>query len=236
LPLRRPTWQRAGDARQVQSTDRASAGAPLSPDRALQETARSGDCEPRSAASCNPTSAAAARFTIALEPDGRPAGFRLQATTPRSTIGPRSRKAPICCARTSAIGAIGCSGKPIQLTQAEAAFRIQKDQLNVRPIWRQREDRVQTHILVCFLAFALWKSLEMWQQRAGLGKLPARHSRRAGAHPVARRRSADRNTRPDPPALRRSTRPRPGVARLGIILTKRMRLPEQELPRLAHSA
>jgi hypothetical protein len=37
----------------------------------------------------------------------------------------------------------------IQLTQAEAAFRIQKDQLNVRPIWHQREDRVQAHILMC---------------------------------------------------------------------------------------
>src|SRR4029077_11371141 len=36
----------------------------------------------------------------------------------------------------------------IQLTQAEAAFRIQKDQLKVRPIWHQREDRVQAHILV----------------------------------------------------------------------------------------
>ena len=60
----------------------------------------------------------------------------------------------------------------IQLTQAEAAFRIQKDQLRVRPIWHQREDRVQAHILVCFLAFVLWKSLEMWQQRAGLGILP----------------------------------------------------------------
>ncbi|HJZ14722.1 MAG TPA: hypothetical protein VJ251_04610, partial [Stellaceae bacterium] len=61
----------------------------------------------------------------------------------------------------------------IQLTQAEAAFRIQKNQLNVRPIWHQREDRVQAHILVCFLAFVLWKSLEMWQQRAGLGTLRA---------------------------------------------------------------
>ena len=30
----------------------------------------------------------------------------------------------------------------IQLTQAEAAFRIQKDQLRVRPIWHQRPDRV----------------------------------------------------------------------------------------------
>src|SRR5208337_1509211 len=60
----------------------------------------------------------------------------------------------------------------IQLTQAEAAFRIQKDQLNLRPIWHQREDRVQAHILVCFLAFVLWKCLEMWQSRASLGNSP----------------------------------------------------------------
>jgi transposase len=60
----------------------------------------------------------------------------------------------------------------IQLTQAEAAFRINKDQLRVRPIWHKRGDRVQAHILVCFLAFVLWKTLEMWQQRAGLGNSP----------------------------------------------------------------
>jgi len=60
----------------------------------------------------------------------------------------------------------------IQLTQAKAAFRINKDQLCVRPIWHQRADRVQAHILVCFLAFVLWKTLEMWQQRAGLGNSP----------------------------------------------------------------
>jgi hypothetical protein len=34
----------------------------------------------------------------------------------------------------------------------------------VKTIWHQREDRVQAQILVCFLAFVLWKSLEMWQQ------------------------------------------------------------------------
>jgi transposase len=37
----------------------------------------------------------------------------------------------------------------IQLTQAEAAFRIQKDELRIRPIWHQRADCVQAHILVC---------------------------------------------------------------------------------------
>ena len=60
----------------------------------------------------------------------------------------------------------------IQLTDAEAAFRIHKSDLSIRPIWHQREDRVQAHILVCFLAYVLWKTLEQWQQRAGLGNSP----------------------------------------------------------------
>jgi hypothetical protein len=60
----------------------------------------------------------------------------------------------------------------IQLTQAEAAFRIQKSDLRIRPIWHQKEERVKAHILVCFLAFALWKTLEGWQSRAGLGNSP----------------------------------------------------------------
>jgi len=39
-------------------------------------------------------------------------------------------------------------------------------------VWHQRGDRVEAHILVCFLAFVLWKTLEMWQSRAGLGNSP----------------------------------------------------------------
>jgi len=60
----------------------------------------------------------------------------------------------------------------IQLTDAEAAFRIQKSELALRPVWHQRPDRVQAHVLVCFLAYVLWKTLEQWQQRAGLGRSP----------------------------------------------------------------
>jgi len=55
----------------------------------------------------------------------------------------------------------------IQLTDAEAAFRIQKSELGIRPVWHQRADRVEAHILVCFLAYVLWKTLEQWQRRAG---------------------------------------------------------------------
>ncbi|HEY5665086.1 MAG TPA: IS1634 family transposase [Gammaproteobacteria bacterium] len=60
----------------------------------------------------------------------------------------------------------------VQLYQAEAAFRINKSDLSIRPIWHQTPERVQAHILVCFLAFCLWKTLEGWQQRAGLGNSP----------------------------------------------------------------
>jgi transposase len=60
----------------------------------------------------------------------------------------------------------------IQLTEAEWAFRIAKDELAIRPIWHQKEDRVKAHILVCFLAYVLWKTLAGWMRGAGLGDAP----------------------------------------------------------------
>jgi transposase len=60
----------------------------------------------------------------------------------------------------------------IQLTEAEWAFRISKDELEIRPIWHHKEDRVLAHILVCFLAYVLWKTLAGWMRGAGLGDAP----------------------------------------------------------------
>jgi transposase len=60
----------------------------------------------------------------------------------------------------------------IQLTQAETAFRIHKSDLRIRPIWHQKEERVKAHILVCFLAYVLWKMLGQMCKRAGLGNEP----------------------------------------------------------------
>ena len=60
----------------------------------------------------------------------------------------------------------------IQLTEAEWAFRIEKNELGIRPIWHQKKDRVLGHILVCFLAYVLWKALAQWMRRAGLGDAP----------------------------------------------------------------
>jgi len=62
----------------------------------------------------------------------------------------------------------------IQLTEAEAAFRIHKSDLKIRPIWHQKEERVQAHILVCFLAYVLWKTMEQLCRTAGLGDEPRR--------------------------------------------------------------
>ena len=60
----------------------------------------------------------------------------------------------------------------IQLTQAESAFRTEKSELRLRPIWHHQQDRVQAHILFSFLAYALWKVLEQWMARSGLGNGP----------------------------------------------------------------
>ena len=59
-----------------------------------------------------------------------------------------------------------------QLTEAEAAFRIHKSELAIRPVWHQKASRIKAHILVCFLGYALWKTLQQWQSRAGLGDSP----------------------------------------------------------------
>ena len=62
----------------------------------------------------------------------------------------------------------------MQLTEAEAAFKIHKTDLTIRPIWHQKEDRVLAHILVCFLGYVLWKTLGQLCRQAGLGDEPRR--------------------------------------------------------------
>ena len=104
--------------------------------------------------------------------------------------------------------------------------------MRIRPIWHQRADRVQAHIFVCFLAFVLWKTLEMWQSRAGLGNSP-----RTILEELARIHSND-VILPTPTHgqiwLRCVTQPDAAQAalleRLGIVLPKRLRLSELDLP------
>ena len=60
----------------------------------------------------------------------------------------------------------------IGLTQIEDCFRIGKHDLGLRPIFHQKQDRAQAHILVCFLALVMWRTLQQWMEGSGLGTAP----------------------------------------------------------------
>lgn len=60
----------------------------------------------------------------------------------------------------------------MQLTEAEKAFSIHKGDLSLRPVWHQKAHRVEAHVLVCFLAYVLWKTLGQMCRTAGLGDEP----------------------------------------------------------------
>jgi len=60
----------------------------------------------------------------------------------------------------------------IQLTEVEDAFRTEKTDLGMRPIYHRKQDRTQAHILVCFLSLAMWRTLQQWMKASGLGTAP----------------------------------------------------------------
>jgi transposase len=60
----------------------------------------------------------------------------------------------------------------IQLTEVEDSFRTEKHDLGMRPIFHSKKDRTQAHILVCFLALAMWRTLQQWMKASGLGTAP----------------------------------------------------------------
>jgi transposase len=60
----------------------------------------------------------------------------------------------------------------IGLTQVEDAFRASKQDLGLRPIFHHTEERTQAHILVCFLALVMWRTLQHWMDGCGLGTAP----------------------------------------------------------------
>jgi transposase len=118
----------------------------------------------------------------------------------------------------------------IELTEAEWAFRITKDELVIRPIWHHKEDRVKAHVLVCFLAYVLWKTLAGWMRASGLGDAP-----RTVIEELAKLKSGDVRLRARSPAggperqitLRCVTEPDPAQAvllhRLGLAPPRRLR-------------
>ena len=119
----------------------------------------------------------------------------------------------------------------MQLTQAEAAFRTAKSDIGLRPVFHQKSERVDAHLLVCFLSLALWRTLEMWMRGKGLGT-----SARKLVESVGTIRSMDvnvpvrRGDREVTLSLRTVAKPDPDVAlllaHLGLRLPRGSRLVE----------
>jgi hypothetical protein len=174
-------------------------------------------------------SRAASRYTVVVDPDAAVAAGVRVTWTVRPEWDAWSRDSDGCYVLRSNIA--DWSPEDLwrtytQLTEAEAAFRIHKSDLAIRPIWHQREDRVQAHIFVCFLAYVLWKTLEQWQQRAGLGHSPRtilEELRRIQSTDVVLPTADGRDLR-----LRCVVRPDPAQARLldrlGLDLPERLRI------------
>ncbi len=133
----------------------------------------------------------------------------------------------------------------MQLAVAEKAFRTLKSELLIRPIWHHYDGRVEAHVMVCVLAYALWKTLDHLAKQAGLTTLIRK--------PDLERGEATAKPRPMSPetilrelasiqigdivlettdgrqlALRRVARPRPEQAR--ILAALKLNLPERLSP------
>jgi transposase len=115
----------------------------------------------------------------------------------------------------------------IQLTEVEGAFKAEKSELRIRPVWHHTEGRVQGHILFSFLSYALWKTLQTWMGKAGLGygvRTILEEFARIKACDVLLRTSAGREvkvcciTRPD-------SAQKVLLDRLGVVLPERLGRP-----------
>jgi transposase len=138
----------------------------------------------------------------------------------------------------------------IQLTVVERAFRVLKSELLLRPIWHHYSGRTRAHVMVCVLAYALWKTLDHLAKRAGLmTEIRKPDPRRPRSSPKPRRmtpavilrqlaaiqvgdillQTADGRQL----ALRRVARPKPAQARilgaLKLTLPERLATPDRIL-------
>ena len=177
-------------------------------------------------------SRAAGKYTIAVvETEQRRSGFRLDIEENPSWTASNAAQEGCYLLRTN-VSVSEWSEEElwqtyIQLTDAEAAFRVHKSELKIRPVWHQREDRVQAHIFVCFLAYVLWKTLEQWTRRAGLGSCP-----RTVLDELAQVHSVDvvlPTTEGQQLRVRCVVKPEFAAAmlieRLGLVLPRRLRIP-----------
>ena len=117
----------------------------------------------------------------------------------------------------------------IQLTEVEQAFKELKNDLGIRPIYHQRDERIEAHIFVAFLAYCLQVTLKARLRPLAPGLTP-----RAAIENLAAMQMVDVHlptTDGRHLALSRSTQPEPEQQ---ILLDQlRLALPPQPPPRIS---
>jgi transposase len=115
--------------------------------------------------------AAAAVLTVVTRKDhrGRACGLEVSERTERLEWARLAQGAYLLRTNHPASDPVAFWRWYTQLSQAEAAFRTGKSDLHLRPIFHQKTERVEAHILVSFLSLALWRVLEQWMHAKGLG-------------------------------------------------------------------
>ena len=133
----------------------------------------------------------------------------------------------------------------MQLTVVEHAFRVLKSELLLRPVWHHYSGRTQAHVMVCVLAYALWKTLDHLSKQAGLEtEIRKPDRRRPNASPKPRPMTPEvilrqlgeiqigdillETTDGRKLALRRVARPKPEQAR--ILAALKLSIPERLSP------
>ena len=61
-----------------------------------------------------------------------------------------------------------------QLWQIEKAFRISKTDLRIRPVYHYRRKRIEAHICIAFVAYTIYKELEIIFEKHEAGFSPKR--------------------------------------------------------------
>jgi transposase len=116
-----------------------------------------------------PAAAKLFEVSVALDAGGAPCGLMIACRWERGSWAHRAHGAYLLRTNCEEKDPVKLWQWYLQLQQAEAAFRTSKTDLHLRPVFHYKDKRVDAHIMVCFLALALWRTLEMWMKGKGLG-------------------------------------------------------------------
>ena len=119
----------------------------------------------------------------------------------------------------------------IQLTQIEQVFKTLKSDLSIRPIYHQKDSRMEAHIFVAFQAYCLQVTLQQRLKALALGLTPRRVLMKLASLQMVDVHVPTTDGRTL--ILSRYTQPNQNQALLLKQLS--LTLPEQPVPRITHT-